>query len=380
VRADEEVEMRRLVIFLSATVLVVVAGCTAAGSPSFASSATDEATGSYPLDMPSGKLEALQEAGNWTMPPVQGTPIPWLDRAYNGPLPTDTPDPAAGLPTCSAAQIEISFAGWDDHDELGSVGWVVARNTGNVACIITGPPQIDLLDGGGRALATDHGGDGPTAPAVLRPGLPAHPTGPLASGALGPQYTPGYGYGEVRVNGYCDSATTLRVKLPNGAGRDLAIPPQPAARCVNGPGDVMTWFLESVDRPQPTTFSADSLLAFVSLPDEVVVGQPFHFTVALQNDSVLPVSLDPCPVYTIQVTAAKGPHELDSQTSHEYALNCDSVATIPIRTAVAFDMEALVPAGTPLTDTAYVSWLLGTADRPTGAAMTKDKILKLRAP
>jgi hypothetical protein len=58
------------------------------------------------------------------------------------------------------------------------------------------------------------------------------------------------------------------------------------------------------------------------------VGQPFHFTVALQNDSVLPVSLDPCPVYTIQVTAAKGPHELASQTSHEYALNCDSVDKI----------------------------------------------------
>jgi hypothetical protein len=56
------------------------------------------------------------------------------------------------------------------------------------------------------------------------------------------------------------------------------------------------------------------------------------------------------------------------------------VATIPIRTAVAFDMEALVPAGTPLTDTAYVSWLLGTPDRPTGAAMTKEMSLKLRAP
>ena len=373
--------MRRFSAVLWVVALAILAGCNAAAYPSFPNFGKgDQATASYPLDMPSEKLNAIQNAGNWTMPPVEGTPVPWVDRAYTGPAATDTPDPAAGLPTCSPGQVEISFAGWDDHDELGSVGWVVLRNTGSAACIITGPPQIDLLDGGGRTLATAHGGDGPMSPAVLRAGQSLPPSGPLPLGALGPEYTPGYGYGEIRVTGYCDSATTLRVKLPNGAGRDLAIPPQPSKRCVNGPGDVLTWWLESVEQPQPKTFSADSLIAYVSLPDEAVVGQPFHFTVALQNMSVLPISLDPCPSYTIEVMAAKGAHENDGQSSHEYALNCDSVATIPAGTAVAFDMEAVVPAGTPLTDTVYVGWWLGTLDRPSGAGTMNNKSIKLRAP
>ena len=371
--------MRRLLTLVSVAALVVVAGCAAASAPSLPSSGQDNPTASYPPDMPPEKVQAIQAAANWTMPPVLGALVPWVDRAYTGPRPTDTPDPAAGLNTCSAAQIEISFAGWSDQDELGSIGMVVARNLGGAACIITGPPQIDLLDGGGRTLATAVEGDGSHRPAVLRPGLPPHPNGPLAMGALGPELLPGYGYGEVRVTGYCDTAATLRVKLPNGAGRDLAIPHQPSTHC-GGSASVLTWYVGSVEAPQPKTFSADNLLAFLDLPDAVVAGRPFHFTVALQNDSPLPVSLDPCPDYTIEVSADRAPNQLDSQASHEYALNCDSVATIGVGAAVAFDMEATVPANTPLADKVYVSWILGTLDRPRGATMMKDKTLRLTAP
>lgn len=80
--------------------------------------------------------------------------------------------------------------------------------------------------------------------------------------------------------------------------------------------------------------------------------------------SALPVSLDPCPAHTIQVATVKGPYETDIRTVHEYALDCDSVATNPTGTAVGLTWRPLVPANTPLTDTAYVSRLLGTADRP----------------
>ncbi len=254
--------MRRFSAVLWVVALAILAGCNAAAYPSFPSFGNDDqATASHPLDLPSEKLNAIQHAGNWTMPPAEGTRVPWIDRAYTGPLATVTPDPAAGLPTCSPGQVEISFADWDDHDQLGSVGWVVARSTGSAACIITGPPQIDLLDGGRRTLATAHGGDSPTDPAVLHPGLPPHPSGPLAWGALGQEYVSGYAYGQIRVSGSCDSATTLRVKLPNGAGRELAIPPQPSKRCVNGPGEVTDWYLHSVERPQPRSFSAGALVA-----------------------------------------------------------------------------------------------------------------------
>jgi hypothetical protein len=35
-------------------------------------------TASHPLDMPAEKLKAIQEVGSWTMPPVEGTPVPWV--------------------------------------------------------------------------------------------------------------------------------------------------------------------------------------------------------------------------------------------------------------------------------------------------------------
>jgi hypothetical protein len=334
---------------------------------------------SYSAEMPPEKQKAVQAAANWTMPPVQGTPIPWIDRAYTGPRSTATPDPPAGLSECSAAQVQISFAGWNDQDELGSVGWVVARNTGSRACIITGPPHIDLVDGTGRTLATASGGDGATDPAVLRPALPPHPSGSLAWDALGKEYLPGYAYGEIRVSGFCDSAATLRVELPNGARGDLAVPPQPSKRCVDGPGQATDWYFHSVEQSRPTTFSSEALVAYVWLPDEAVVGRPLNFTVALQNMTRLSISLDPCPSYAIGVTV-QGPKAIDSRSSDVYALNCDSAATIPAGSAVAFDMQAVVPADTPLVDTVYVSWTLGTLDRPSGTVIMKNHGLKLRAP
>jgi hypothetical protein len=372
--------MGRLRLTLPLVVVALVVGCVARAPAALPSKDEGLSSPSYPADMPPEKLKAIQAAANWTMPPAAGTPVAWLDRPYTGPTPTDPPDTAAGLPTCAANEVEISFEGWGDS-EFGSTGMIVARNLGGAACLIQGPPQVELLDSGGRTLATAGVGDGPVGPAVLRPGLSPHPTGALDVGALGPEYAPGYGYGGIWINGFCDTARTLRVRLPNGTAGDLSIPAPPSSHCAVDSGRLTTTFFNSVEGPQPTTFSASALLGFISLPDEVVVGQPFHFTVALQNDTRLPISLDLCPVYTIDVTVRTASGQLESETSHEYQLNCDGVKTIATGSAVTFDMEATVPSTTPLTDMVYVAWLLGALDRPMGTMMTtKDRTLKLRAP
>jgi hypothetical protein len=362
-----------LTVGLLAVALAGLTGCVAssgAGPASAPSSAPSSFAVYDPCavpsgDYPPGKLEAMQQICHQTLPPATGTPVPWLDAPYTGPRPTPTAtvDLEATYPHCYASDTDITFAGWSTQDELGAVGWIVARAKGSVTCLIEGAPKVSLQDESGRVLATGMEGDGPRSPAVLRPGLAPHPSGPLSDGPLGPELVPGYAYGEIRVSGFCDPAqtpATVDATLPNGAQARLEVPPLPAATCqiVQAP-TVQDWWFESVDQPQPDVLPSSWLQSIVSLPEEAVVGQTMHFTVALESDFKVPVTLDPCPAYTISVsfltTAGKG----DRQAIREYALNCAAVKTIPPESTVAFDMQFDVPADAPLADKLWLNWSLG---------------------
>jgi hypothetical protein len=119
------------------------------------------------------------------------------------------------------------------------------------------------------------------------------------------------------------------------------------------------WRFESVDQPQPKVLPSSWLQPIVSLPDETVVGQTMHFTVALQNDFAAPITLEPCPAYTISVSFLTPVGKGGPQLVREYTLNCAAVKTIPPKSAVAFDMQFDVPADTPLTDKLWLNWSLG---------------------
>ena len=358
-----------LLVGLMAVALVGLAGCVASSGAVPASAPSSFAVYdpcALPSgDYPPGKLGAMQQICHQTLPPVEGTSVPWLDAPYTGPrtTPTATVDVEAAYPRCGPADLDVTFAGWSTQDELGAVGWIVARAKGSATCLIEGAPQVSLRDASGRVLATGMEGDGPQSPAVLRPGLAPHPSGPPADGALGPELIPGYAYGEIRLSGFCDPAqapATVDAMLPNGLHARLEVPPLPAATCqiVQAP-NVQDWWFESVDRPQQQVLPASWLQPIVSLPEEAVVGQTMHFTVALQNAFAAPVTLEPCPAYTISVsfltTAGKG----EPQLVREYALNCAAVKTIPPKSAVAFDMHFDVPADAPLMDKLWLNWSLG---------------------
>jgi len=72
-------------------------------------------------DYPPGKLEAMQQICHQTLPPVEGTSIPWLDAPYTGPRPTPTAtvDVEAAYPHCGPTGVDVTFAGWSTQDELG---------------------------------------------------------------------------------------------------------------------------------------------------------------------------------------------------------------------------------------------------------------------
>ena len=374
-----------LLVVLMAVTLVGLASCVAAPDavPSSAPSsfAIFDPCAVPSDDYPPDKLAAMQQICHATLPPVEGTPVPWLDAPYTGPRPTPTAtiDLEVAYPRCSASDLDVTFAGWSTQNELGASGWIVARTKGSVACLIEGAPHVDLLDASEHVLGTGMEGDGSRTPAVLRPGLAPHPSGPLSDGALGPELTPGYAYGSISLYGFCDPAqapAALDVTLPNGLHARLKLPPLPAATCHVVPSpNVVDWWFESVDQPQPKVLPVSWLQPIVSLPEEAVVGQAMHFTVALQNDFAAPVTLEPCPAFTISVSFLMPPGKGDAQVIREYALNCAAVKTIPPKSAVAFDMQFDVPADTPLTDKLWLNWSLGPKEAINIGVLTHPVVL-----
>ena len=194
-----------LLVGLAAVALVGLAGCVASSGAVPASAPSSFAvfdpcavpSGDYPPD----KLEAMKQICHQTLPPVEGAHVPWLDAPYTGPRPppTATLDLEAAFPRCSASDLDVTFAGWSTQDELGTVGWIVARATGSVTCLIEGAPKVSLRDASGSVLATGMEGDSSHSPAVVRPGLAPHSSEPPSDGALGPELTPGYAYGQIRL-------------------------------------------------------------------------------------------------------------------------------------------------------------------------------------
>ncbi len=362
----------RLVAGLLAVALAGLTGCVAAPGSSQASASPSLALFdpcAVPSDdYPPAKLEAMKQICHQTLPPAIGTTVPWLDAPYTGPRATPTPtvNLEAAYSRCSASDTDVTFAGWRSFEDGSAVGWVVARTKG-AACVLKGPLQVTLVDSSGHAIAVGVEGDGSNAAALLRPGLGPHPSGPLPDGPLGPELIPGYAYGEMRVTGFCNSAETpaaVDARLPNGALVRLAVPPLPSSICTTGQDTFVTeWWFWSVDQPQPKVLPPSWLQPIVSLPDEAVVGQTMHFTVALQNDFAVPVALEPCPAYTIGVSTLTPYGKGGPQVVREYILNCSDVKTIPPNSAVSYDMQFDVPADTPLTDQLWFNWSIGPEEQ-----------------
>ena len=99
-----------------------------------------------------------------------------------------------------------------------------------------------------------------------------------------------------------------------------------------------------------------------------------HFTVALQNHEDLPVSLDPCPIYTMRYALFDSGGREVSEMAFEYTLNCAGIKAIGPQSTLGFEMQLKVPADTPLSDSLVVWWWLGTSDYTAAPPMVKQPI------
>ena len=369
-------------------------GCVGSGAPTSgprgnsssvgASAATILAQcGAAPSDWPAEKAAGLEAACHPTLPPLTGTPIPWLDSPYTGPqiTPSPTVDLESAYGSCDLSQVRLAFEGWDTQDVLGSVGWVVARTTGVRACLLHGLAKTELLDSGGKILSTGMQGDGPLGPALLQAQL-APPYAAPSDGPLGPQFISGYGYEAVRVSGFCglaSPAATLRVTLEGQTPVMLTVPPLPSLECSAGGNAVLDWPFLSAQSPQPKILPPSWLFTQAEFPAQATVGQAMHFTVALQNHEDLPVSLDPCPIYTMRYALIDSGGSEVGETVSEGTLNCAGIKQIGPQSTLGFEMQLTVPADTPLADSLVVWWWLGTSDY-TAAPPTIKQPISLVAP
>lgn len=273
--------------------------------------------------------------------------VPWRNR----PLPLyRMPDarlvrfPASG-PPCRAAELRVrqgrTAVGLGNRLEE-----LVFVNLGRRPCLLRGSPEVSAVgpDGRRRILHVRRGGTyfGRLEPADLRPGR--------------------HVFLDFATSAACDggSPSSIRLRdlvftLPDGGrvpGRRISLveecglsisdfglprryaPPRPAA-----PGTVGT------------------LVARPRLPTSVRAGSTLRFIVTLTNPTDEPVRLRPCPGYTEAVVTSTRVFR------RSYALDCETVDSIPAHRAAPYAMELAVPeAAKP--GIAKVAWNLNTPNGP----------------
>lgn len=98
-------------------------------------------------------------------------------------------------------------------------------------------------------------------------------------------------------------------------------------------------------------------MEMLEVPEEVVFGEDLRYVVELTNESDVPVSLDPCPVY-YQAFGESG--FAISRTSH---LNCDDAPPeISPGAALRFEMKLPIDDPEALHVDSSLVWYLGAPD------------------
>jgi hypothetical protein len=320
--------------------------------------------------MPSEKAELVSHVCDPnTMPPLAASPVAWANLPYDGPEITASPsiDIMSAYPACDSSTIQVSFAGWTTASDGSATGWLIARTAGSKACVLFGQPRTDLLDASGNVVAGGVAADGPTGPALLQPNLP-EPSGRPSEGPIGTAFTQGYGFASFALEQQCGgeplNVASVRLTMPGGA-TSIFDAPYAASGCVTGIASVpyvLDSFFESTNEPLPSALSANWLEILPVLPSEATIGQPMHFAVALHNyNSQLPVSLDPCPVYTIELSVVGSDGKEDARITREYTLNCSVAKEVPAGKSVAFEMQVDIPGNLPVTDSLVLLWWFGTS-------------------
>jgi uncharacterized protein DUF4232 len=294
-------------------------------------------------------LAGVSGCGSAARSPASDGVVPWVSR----PLPTYTvPDPKlvrypTSAPLCRGSQLRVSQG--RNAVGLGNrLEELVFTNLGASPCLLRGYPAISAETPAGtrRLLHPLRGGTyfGLLVPADLRPGGHVF-----------------LDFGTSNCACRCEGGAPVRYRdlvftLPHGGsvqGRDVSIS-QDCFLSMSAFGLPARYAL-----PRAVPGTAGALRARLRLPASVRAGSTLRFVVTLSNPAKTPVTLDPCPGFT------EGIYTSGLSARHSFALNCDSVRSIPAFGHVRYELRLAVPSrATP--GPAKLGWGMNT---PTGPSI-----------
>jgi Domain of unknown function (DUF4232) len=291
-------------------------------------------------------LFVLVGVGCGSSPRAHSSPVivPWVDR----PLPLYVIPEAkpirypASAPRCRAAQLRVSQGrgGVGLGNELEEL---VFTNAGARPCLLRGYPKVT----------------GETA-AGMRAELHAQ-RGGTYFGRLLPSNVPpgGHVFLDFATSTGCDLGRKRAIRyrhlvftLPQGG----SVRGRVTISEVCGLGMSEFGLQERYAEPRAAPGTAGTLQARVRLPESVRAGSALRYVVILSNPTRTPLVLHHCPGYT------EGLYASGLASRHSFALNCDSVSSIPAHGHARYAMKLKVPPRAPA-GPAKLSWNVNT---PTG--------------
>jgi hypothetical protein len=280
--------------------------------------------------------------------------VGWVDHPVDSaflqsqlPKPLPTPPPQLGAPPCVAANLTALPAAPLGMMSDGGIS-LALRNDGTSACLLRGDPRL-VASTPGAANVNATSGPVPNFGEVTD-------TAPGANVLVwveAPDYCPKYPGGAPSSLPVYSHVT---VSVPGGGSLSVG-----GLHLPTGCGLYTPAFFTM--KPQPT-YPYNPLVRIVPrlrLPVTVRAGTTLSYVVALENPTVHPIRLSPCPGY-LENSAVP--------TKLEYELNCRTVRSIPARAQVTYQMEMAIPITAPVGPT-RVNWTLFGASMVTAHAYVR---------
>jgi Domain of unknown function (DUF4232) len=272
--------------------------------------------------------------------------VPWANR----PLPRYAiPEPKlirypTSAPACGAQQLRVS-QGRSGVGLGNRLQELVFTNAGARPCLLRGYPQVsaETPSGSRRVLRPSRGGTyfGQLRPADLPPDGHVFLDFATSTGCGGGTRPP------VR---YRDLVFTL----PDGESIRAK---WASISAVCGLSMSEFGLPERYSQPRPAPGTAGTLRARLQVSPSVRAGTTLRYIVTLSNPTRVTVAFRPCPGYS------EGFYALGLIVRRSFALNCDSVRTIPAHRHVRYAMRLALPRRAPA-GMAKLGWNLNTPNGP----------------
>lgn len=312
-----------------------------------------------------------------SVPALADGTVPWLDQPVDDEEFSIGRRPRRTVPSnakrCRAEELVGTMPRWTakgDTDDgtprspaRGLYGFVEVRNRSPRTCTLQGEvPTRLLVNGTPLGIRTSHGVNEESQRRVT-----AVPPSEAAS---------------LRIDWsapFCGDASgrqTLEITLPDDGGlltADVVELIQPGCTSNETHPNLKSVLSASafdepaVPTPLDSPFNAVTV-AVTAPPTTATAGNPLRYVVAITNPTSTDISSDPCPGY-IEERFSTGDETFDALNEHSvYRLNCRTVAVLPARGTVRFEMQTRVPPQIEAGRQMRIAWrLLARALAPTDA-------------